>query len=158
MEEKKKYIMPVILVIVIIIAIIEGIVIITMNNKYNPVSNEQKQGKMSKEEMLAIAETLTEEQIYQAFDVNEKNAKDKYIGNIYKYTGIVKEVGNDFVALDDTTTHQGAYKKIYLSENELKAVSKGQSITVIGRITAISGNAHFKIAYFVMENAFIENS
>ena len=146
-QEKKKLNLKIIIPIIIAIGVLAVVGIAFFMG-----SKQLK--KMSKEEMLEIAQEITTKDIYEDFGINEKNAREKYIGNIYKYTGVVKEVGDNYVSLDSQSNHIGEYKKIYLSEEELKQVYKGQSITVVGKITKISGNAYFKSAYFEMKDAY----
>lgn len=156
MEEKKKYIMPIILVIVVIIAIIEGIVIITMNNKYNPVSNEQRQGKMSKEEMFAIAETFDGKEASSSLKTNVKNAKDIYDNKIVTFTCKVDTVENTYVKVRSEGTITTS--TIYLSDEELKTLIQKQEITVVGKITNFKkygGDGSGGSYYFTMEEAYL---
>lgn len=146
-SNKLKIIIPAIIVILAIAGIVIGILAAG--------GIEKTPKKMSKEEMLKVAKPITNEQILDDFEVNEKNAKDKYKGSIYTYTGVVKEIGDDYVALDKGTSYMGNHKKIYLSDTELKSLRKEEKITVVGKISGISGDAHFGSVYILMEEAYL---
>lgn len=148
---KKSSKIAIIIAIVAVLAIVGIIIGIVVTG-----GNENTPRKMSKEEMLKVAKPITNKQIVADFEVNEKNARDKYKDNIFTYTGIVKEVGDNFVALDNAKMYSNDHKEIYLSDAELKTLQKDEKITVVGKIKSINAFlSNTEVVYMVMEEAYL---
>ena len=92
-----------------------------------------------KTQMLSSATTLQCGTVYEDFEENELNAKDKYIGKAFTVTGYIYSISTDSIQLTpfapaiDWTTFEGC--TVYLPTEELKQVKKGEIITVVGKIS-----------------------
>ena len=107
-----------ILLTVIIIAIILIIIVIIAIPK-----------EMTKDKMLEVAQELDFGQLNEEIDDNIVRVKEKYEGNIYKYSSYIEEIYADYVEI-------GGFK-VYLTKDELKMLNKGEKITIVGKVNKI---------------------
>ena len=115
---------------------------------------------MSKEEMLAIAEEYTVEDIQSDSVDNMARAKQKYCNNTILLTGTVRSIQEDHIEL--CVKYSTEYiVDVYLSLDELVLMDKEQYITVVGTITddiidMSEGVAQFTFDYkhYQMHNAY----
>lgn len=122
-SNKSKIIIPVAIVIVILVVL--GIVFFT--------------GKMSKEKMLSVAEELNFTDFNKNVQENQTRAKETYSKNVYKVTGYVENIENDYIVLYDFDAQYGYSPKInaYLPKEDIKQIEKNQKITIIGKLDNI---------------------
>lgn len=110
------------------------------NNSVQPATSERETA-MTKEEMLSQSSELDLATIYNDIDENVLRAEDTYVGNVYTYSGYVKEITTEYVQIDTF--------KIHLSTDELKSLNKGEKITIVGVVESIS-DTH----WVTMSNAY----
>lgn len=122
MEQKKKKInIKILVLIAIVVLAIIGIIAVI---KQDPTK------KMTKDQMLQVAEELNIGNLNKEIAENQARVKDKYIGNIYKYSMYINNITDQYVEM-------GSFK-VYLQPDELKKLSKNKKITVVGKIDNIS--------------------
>ncbi len=109
---KKNIIILIISIVIIVTAIIVGAVAI--NNSH----------KMSKEEMIQVAEELKPMELTSALNDNILNAKEKYNNHVFIYKGYVEEIESDHVKI--------GIIDVYLDKDTLKTLNKWQKIEVVG--------------------------
>lgn len=105
---------------------------------------------LSKEKMIEKASNLSLIKLNADMKENSVNATDEYIGKIFKYTGAVYSITEDYVILNNKTiTTQDI--RVYLSKEEKKQLKKGQVIVVVGELQNENGY-ELKNAYFVSDS------
>ena len=131
MEQKSKKIdiKIIIIVIVVIIAIVEGIFIFASNKGTNA---------MTIEEMLEIAQDHTGETIsfFRRLEDNKALAETQK-NKIFKIDGEISEIEKDYCTFFDGQS-PSIQIKIYLEQDILVNLKKGQSITIVGTLSNIT--------------------
>lgn len=94
---------------------------------------------MTTEEMLEVAATLDPSGFYEAVSENKLRAEDDYVGNIYAFTNFVYRIEDDHAEIGPSkqASIRGDALRVYLPEDELKSLSKGEKITVVGELTSL---------------------
>ena len=88
--------------------------------------------KMTKEDMLAVAEEVNAKQINDDYD-NQARAKQLYCGKTLKITGKVEEIHEDYILLGGATENYCPAVWVYLSTDDLVLLEQGQQITIVGQ-------------------------
>lgn len=127
MKKNLKLMIIIAIVVVAIIGII-GIVVLTSVSKKN-----QQEKVMSKEEMLEVAEELKFNEVVENMKENQIRAQEKYIENIYKFNCFVSSIENNYIIYQGDE-NEYLEMKIYLNDEELKKINKGDGITIVGKI------------------------
>lgn len=89
------------------------------------------------EAMLEAAETEGFDQIEAACNDNILNAQDAYVGKIYRYTGLVRQISADAARIDAADT--GYAIDVKLSTDELKQLSTVTYVDIVGKISSLNG-------------------
>ena len=116
---------------------------------------EETEG-MTKDKMITSATILKCGQLHEDYNENIVNANEKYIGKAFKVTGWIFDISVDHISLTplvpgvDGTTFEGC--SVYLENEDLKKVKKGEIITVVGEISAYHSSNMFAIE---MRNAYL---
>ena len=105
---------------------------------------------MSKDNMLKDAKELDLEELVQDIENNVISAEEKYKEKIFKITATVDSIDKDEIPMTIIGMPMGAIK-VSLSKNDIKNISKGQTIDIVGKIKNISED---KIE---IKNAFLVN-
>lgn len=126
-EKKKSKLMIIIPIVAVIIIAVVGIVIVLNSS-------------MSKEKMLEVAEVLNYYEIKSAMGQNQNRAIEEYKDKIFKCTGSISEISNNYVKISVNKVSSDiieGYIKVYLNKNEIKALNMGDTITVVGKLDKI---------------------
>jgi len=103
---------------------------------------------MTKAEMLAVAEEVTSNEIYEAFQENSIRAEETYIGKIISYSGYVGAVESDFVLL-------GSFR-IYLQREDLAKLNRSERVQIVGVLdNAVIETGAFEV--YVIDAYYIDN-
>lgn len=98
--------------------------------------------------------------IYKDCQNNITAAKDKYVGNTYKFAGIVKGIDEDSVSIAPIKFPTGFstwYQvEVFMSKDDIKKVSTNQIVNVAGEISDISNNANVQMKNGVLIDDVIE--
>ncbi len=115
-KNKKIAIILIIIGAIIVAAIVVGIII---NNSR----------KMSKEDMLQVAEELNTMELTSALQDNILNAKEKYNNHVFIHKGYVEVIESDHIKV--------GIIDVYLDKDTLKTLNKGQRIEVVGLLNNV---------------------
>lgn len=85
-------------------------------------------GRMSKDEMLKSAEILEINELRNEMTENLSRAKSEYNNKVYKCTDYVYSIENDYIYLGPDNI------KVYLSTEEMNKLSRGQKISIVGKL------------------------
>ena len=142
-KSKLKIIIPIVIAIVIL-----AVVIVIM-----------PKGKMSKEEMLEVAQELNITEFTNTINDNILKAKETYNGNIYRYTGFVSNIETNYAEIGNI--------KVYLDKESLKTLNKNQKVEVVGKLEnidaeeeqkSVAGTTYEETKFTgEMKNAYIKN-
>lgn len=91
---------------------------------------------ISIQEELKVEKELDFKLLNEEVDHNLARVKEKYEGEIYKYSFYIEEINADYVEL-------GAFK-VYLKKDELRTLNKGEKITIVGKVNKIDINENYK--------------
>ena len=104
-------------------------------------SGENSKTSMTKEEMLKIAQPLSNQKLYEELSNNKAKAMSTYQGNTYSIWGIIKEINADSVDLiigEDTHYAKDEYYiRAFLPNDELIQLNIDNGIQIVGTITDI---------------------
>lgn len=110
---------------------------------------------LSKEESLDIANEFSFEKVVSDISENKARAEEKYVDSMYLINGFVSKIDSDYCVIEPLHD-RGLGKdlimsvKVYLSNDDLKAINQAERITVVGRISKLGNNTmEVKSAYFV---------
>ena len=141
-----------IIIPIVVVTIAVMVIAIVISNK-----------KMSKSDMLAVAEELSFEDLNEEMTNNQTRAKEKYIGNVYLITGYVKEFNGNNVVIHDTGN---AEVIATLAKQEINMLDKGQKVAIVGKFNDFeyneetkplgAGSYTQKTYTLKMKNAYIE--
>lgn len=145
--KRLKIIIPVVIAIVVIIV---GIVFFTRKD------NGQVKTKISKEEMLNQAIELDYTTINNEKFDNIARATEKYVGKIFTYTATVTDISTDHCFIFEELPNGRHIKpvEVYLSTEDLTKISKGDNITIVGKLDKLDMgmNLTIKQAYLISVN------
>ena len=100
-----------------------------------PAENYESETEAVKAEMLESAQELDWENAYQLKLDNEAKFQEEYVGQIWKWTARVFEIGDGYCKMaNEASSFGGANNAIYvyMSNNDLANLYDGDEITVIG--------------------------
>ncbi|MBQ8502820.1 MAG: hypothetical protein IJ491_00900 [Clostridia bacterium] len=128
-------------IIALLLAAIMCLSLIACGGNNAPETNETptettapEEVKMSKDEMLAIAEEYTAGDIQNDSIENIARAKQKYCNKTILLSGTVRNIQEDYIEL--SAMYSANYIiDVYLSLDELVLLEQGQYITVVGTTT-----------------------
>lgn len=89
-------------------------------------------GKLSKDEMLKSAEILEITKLRSKMLENLSRAKSDYNNKVYKYTDYIYSIKDDYIYLGADNI------KVYLSAEEINKLSRGQQISIVGKLENLS--------------------
>lgn len=101
---------------------------------------------------LESAQETTLDEIRETLVENETKAVDTYVGNIYTLSGFVRDITTEYCILQYEEVPQFEMQ-VYLSEDELINIFKGELITVVGEISSFSEPDEFFLRSAEMKNA-----
>lgn len=101
---------------------------------------------------LESAQETTLDEIRETLVENEAKALDTYVGNIYTLSGFVRDITTEYCILQYEEVPQFEMQ-VYLPENELINIVKGELITVVGEISSFSEPDEFFVRSAEMKNA-----
>ena len=104
------------------------------------------------EAMLEAAETEGFDQIEAACDDNILNAQDTYVGKIYRYTGLVRQISAENARIDAADT--GYAVDVKLSTDELKQLSTATYVDIVGKISSLQGGNSSRVT-IGMDEAYL---
>ena len=115
------------------------------------------EGKLSKEELLSSAKVFNRNTYMDDCRANLLRAEEKYVGKIFKLTGVVKEINVDSCVLYNDVI-------VPLDKDTLKKLTVDKSICIVGRVGEIKheeitmqaglGTATTHYYYLVMDQAY----
>ena len=112
---------------------------------------------ISKEDMLSQAKDLSVDMLVDDLELNFKNAKEKYTGNVYQITAGVMSVEDNFAKLElYGNDYTEEYLKVYFDSDDLKILNANSKIQFVGTINEIDKNddkiiVTIKNAYFISD-------
>ena len=118
--------------------------------------NNEKEEKISKEDIIKQAREVDLGVLYSNYSTNKAKAEKNYVGNYYKISGYINAIESDYVTLSSSS--KGAtYMKVYLSKDELAELDRKYMIVVVGEIKGYEDNlVIMKDAYYVTNEFEIE--
>lgn len=126
--------------------------------------NSVEKPSMTKEELLEEAQDTSIRKMGEDFSNNVSKAKDTYFNKAFKVWGDIFEIGEDYVDIRPSNEFIEDPMYVYLPNEELKELTKGNVIQVVGIITddiEVSKQVHDQtgalqtrtLKVFTMENA-----
>ena len=116
-------------------------------------------GTMTEEEMLEAAETPNFAAMADALSDNPLNAEETYLGKIYQFDGIVGDIQSDRAVIrvintpfSLTNTLSGGNLidvDVTLPEEDIKALSRNETVNIVGELTHMDGGYQMGAAYLV---------
>ena len=100
-----------------------------------PAENYESETEAVKAEMLESAQELDWESAYQIKLDNEAKFQEEYVGQIWKWTARVFEIGDGYCKMaNEASSFGGANNAIYvyMSNSDLANLHDGDEITVVG--------------------------
>ena len=100
-----------------------------------PAENYESETEAVKAEMLESAQELDWENAYQLKLDNEAKFQEEYVGQIWKWTARVFEIGNGYCKMANEVSNLGGANNaiyVYMSNNDLANLYDGDEITVVG--------------------------
>ena len=93
-------------------------------------------GSMTKEKLLEDAETITIDQLAREYNANSVNAKEEYTGKHGIVPGFIIDIQEDYcdLSLFNGWSSGGYLARAYLGEEDIKQLSNGDIIRVVGVI------------------------
>jgi len=105
-------------------------------------SDTQDEAKATKEKKIEY-EDITADQLSEDLEANAAAAKDKYAGNCYAISGKLGNIDSDGAYIDLDTSDEWDFTSIqcFIKNDDqldkIKNMSKGDSITVKGKVTDV---------------------
>lgn len=101
---------------------------------------------------LESAQEVTLDEIRETLAENEAKAVNTYVGNIYTLSGFVRDITTEYCILQYEEVPQFEMQ-VYLPEDELLNIGKGELITIVGEISGFSEPDEFFLRSAEMKNA-----
>ena len=100
-----------------------------------PAENYESETEAVKAEMLESAQELDWESAYQLKLDNEAKFQEEYVGQIWKWTARVFEIGKGYCKMANEASNFGGANNaiyVYMSNSDLANLHDGDEITVVG--------------------------
>ena len=100
-----------------------------------PAENYESETEAVKAEMLESAQELDWESAYQIKLDNEAKFQEEYVGQIWKWTARVFEIGKGYCKMANEASNFGGANNaiyVYMSNSDLANLHDGDEITVVG--------------------------
>ena len=114
---------------------------------------------VSKSEMLKNASPIDMDEVTNECNENIVNAKEKHVGNSYKFLCVVNEINEKSIQIGDE--HEDWKSTISIDKNEITELSENQYVEVVGKIESIEksdGVVNFEIKNaHISKNTFISS-
>lgn len=130
------------------------------NNQVTDIPPEQS--KMSKEEMLAIAEEVDTADIFTETNNNQVKAESLYCGKVLKLSGEVVKIERDHIVILCDGYNFSVLIDVYLSTEEIAMVNNSQIIAVVGNVSKLEereeawSTGNLTSFYYVMDVAYLQ--
>lgn len=100
-----------------------------------PAENYESETEAVKAEMLESAQALDWESAYQIKLDNEAKFQEEYVGQIWKWTARIFEIGDGYCKMANEASSLGGANNaiyVYMSNSDLANLHNGDEITVVG--------------------------
>lgn len=118
-------------------------------------------GTVSKEKMIKESHELALNTFISEWNENKKNAKNKYIGNIYKIQADVISIEDNYAkmaiyGIEEANYDNYDYMKVYFNNDDLSSLKSFTKINFVGKITNIDDSdglvIDIKNAFYINDN------
>ena len=146
--------------ITIILILVLVLSLVGCGNSNNQATDIQS--KMSKEEMLAIAEEVDTADIFTETNNNQVKAESLYCGKTLKLSGEVVKVEKDHIVILCDGYNFSVLIDVYLSAEEMAMVNNSQIIAVVGNVSKLEereeawSTGNLTSFYYVMDVAYLQ--
>lgn len=118
-------------------------------------------GTVSKEKMIKESHELALNTFISEWNENKNNAKNKYIGNIYKIQADVISIEDNYAkmaiyGIEEANYDNYNYMKVYFNNDDLSSLKSFTKINFVGKITNIDDSdglvIDIKNAFYINDN------
>lgn len=118
-------------------------------------------GTVSKEKMIKESHELALNTFISEWNENKNNAKNKYIGNIYKIQADVISIEDNYAkmaiyGIEEANYGNYNYMKVYFNNDDLSSLKSFTKINFVGKITNIDDSdglvIDIKNAFYINDN------
>ena len=118
-------------------------------------------GTVSKEKMIKESHELALNTFISEWNENKNNAKNKYIGNIYKIQADVISIEDNYAkmaiyGIEEANYDNYDYMKVYFNNDDLSSLKSFTKINFVGKITNIDDSdglvIDIKNAFYINDN------
>ena len=120
------------------------------------------QSKMTKEEMLSIAEEVDTADIFTETNNNQVKAEALYCGKVLKLSGEVVKIEKDHIVILCDGYNFSVLIDAYLSAEEIAMVNNSQIVAVVGNVSKLEereetwSTGNLTSFYYVMDAAYLQ--
>ena len=100
-------------------------------------------GRKKVRELADIAPSLTCEEFWNVYKRNGARAKDEFDGKVYRISGEIFEVSEDYCYINDRRT------KVYLEKEELLKLDRGEYHTFVG-VLDVGAYSKLSVKYAIL--------
>ena len=148
--------------VILILALVVSLVACGNSNNDQVIDNPPEQSKMSKEEMLTIAEEVDTADIFTETNNNQVKAESLYCGKVLKLSGEVVKIERDHIVILCDGYNFSVLIDVYLSTEEIAMVNNSQIIAVVGNVSKLEereetwSTGNLTSFYYVMDVAYLQ--
>lgn len=151
-------------VLALVLALVLVLSLVACGGSGENKNDSTVKAEMSLDDMLDVAQDTSIRKMGNDFAMNTTKAKEEYFNNAYKIWGVIYDIGDGYVDIRPSEDFYDDPVYVYLPNEELKKLNKGDVIQVVGIITDDTEDSFqvidptgspktITLKIFVMENA-----